>query len=155
MLAGCTSVELSAGKVPFDPLAFFTGETRGTGTLDPVIGRSMPVSVTSRGTRTADTLRLVQEIREGGKPPRTRTWIMRRLPGGRFSGTLTDAEGPVELTVQGPRATVRYRTPSGLVIRQQLALQQDGRTLLNHLEAFKFGIRVATLDETIRRSGPV
>jgi hypothetical protein len=46
---------------------------------------------------------------------------------------------------------VRYRTPSGLRLQQQLALQADGRTIFNRLKAYKFGIRVAVLDETIRK----
>lgn len=72
-------------------------------------------------------------------------------PPGRFTGTLTDATGPVAVTVSGARATIRYRTPDGITIRQQLALQADGRTLLNRLDAYKFGLRVATVDETISR----
>jgi hypothetical protein len=53
--------------------------------------------------------------------------------------------------VAGPRATIRYRMKSGLAVAQQLALQPGGRTLLNRLTVTKFGIRVATLDETIRK----
>lgn len=150
-LASCTSVQLPAGQASLDPIAFFTGETRGTGTLTPVIGRSVPITVVSHGTPQPDGLRLVQRITEGDKPVRLRTWIIRQSGHGSFTGTLTDADGPVMMTVSGPRATVAYSTPSGLSIRQQLALQPDGRTLLNRLQAFRFGIRVATLDETIRR----
>jgi hypothetical protein len=151
LLTACTSVQLPAGPAPLDPIAFFTGETRGIGTLDPIVGRSVPISVESRGTPEAGGLRLVQRIREGTKPGRVRTWTMRKVAPGRYTGTLTDASGPVELTVSGARAYVRYRTPSGLTIGQQLALQPDGRTILNHLEAHRFGIRLAVLDETIRK----
>jgi hypothetical protein len=151
LLTACTAAELPAGPAPLDPIDFFTGDTSGTGTLNPLIGRSVPITVSSRGVREGDALRLVQLITEGSKPPRTRSWIMRPVGPGRFTGTLTDAEGPVEITVTGPRATIRYRTPSGIGIRQQLALQADGRTIRNHLAAFKFGIRVAVLEETIRK----
>jgi hypothetical protein len=68
-----------------------------------------------------------------------------------IQGRLTDAEGPVTITLDGPRAVIAYRTPDGVSIHQQLALQPDGRTVLNHLEARKFGVRVATLEETIRK----
>ncbi len=151
LLTACTSVQLPAGPAPLNPIAFFTGATRGSGTLDPVFGRSVPITVESRGTPIPGGLRLVQRISEGTKAPRTRSWIMRQASPGRFTGILTDAEGPVDIRVEGPRATIGYRTPSGLRIRQQLALQQGGRTLLNRLEAFKFGMRVATLDETIQK----
>ena len=39
----------------------------------------------------------------------------------------------------------------GLEVRQQLALQSDGRTILNRLSVRKFGLEVAYLDETIRK----
>jgi hypothetical protein len=39
----------------------------------------------------------------------------------------------------------------GLEVEQQLALQSDGRTVLNRLEVKKFGARLATLNETITK----
>jgi hypothetical protein len=152
-LTACTSVQLPAGPAPLDPIAFFTGGTNGEGSLDTLIARPVRVTVSSLGFPEHGGLKLIQRIEEGDKPLRVRTWTMTRVAPGRYTGTLTDAQGPVSITVTGPRATIRYRTPSGLTIQQQLALQGDGRTLLNRLEAFQFGIRVATLDETIRR-GP-
>jgi hypothetical protein len=151
LLTACAAVELPAGNAPIDPIAFFTGTTHGTGRLHPIVGKASAVTVASTGTPTASGLRLVQRITEGTKPERTRVWVIAPAGPGHFTGTLTDATGPVTMTVSGPRAFVAYATPSGLRIRQQLALQSDGRTILNHLEAFKLGIRVATLDETIRR----
>ena len=151
LLTACASVELPAGPAPIDPIAFFTGETHGTGSLNPIVGKATNVTVASTGTPTASGLRLVQRITEGAKPERTRIWVIAPAGPGRFTGTLTDAAGPVTMTVAGPRAFVAYATPSGLRIRQQLALQSDGRTILNHLEAFKLGVRVASLDETIRK----
>ena len=152
LLTACTSTELPASSAPpLDLLAFFEGETRGDGVLNPIIGRSVPISVESRGTREGKGLRLVQRITEGEKPTRTRTWIMVPAGPNRFTGTLTDARGPVAITVEGPRATLSYRTPSGMRIRQELTLQEDGEFLFNQLSAYRFGIRVAVLNEVIRR----
>ena len=39
----------------------------------------------------------------------------------------------------------------GLTVQQQLAEQPDGRTILNRLVVSKLGVRVATLNETIRK----
>ena len=150
-LAGCMRTDLPAGTAALDPIAFFTGASQGSGTLDPIVGKKVPIRVESRGTRQGDTLNLVQRITEGSKKPRVRTWIMAPAGPGRFTGSLTDAKGPVAITVTGPRAYIRYTTPSGMKIRQQLALQADGRTILNRLEAFKYGFRLATLHETIRK----
>ena len=150
-LAGCTRTDLPAGQAPLDPVAFFTGTSSGIGTLVPIVGKQVPIRVESRGTRQRDTLNLVQRISEGTKPPRTRLWQIRTLPDGGYLGTLTDAEGVVAMDLRGPRAYIRYTTPSGMKIRQQLALQADGRTIHNRLEAFKYGIRLAVLNETIRK----
>jgi hypothetical protein len=152
LLTACTSVQLPAGSIALDPLAFFTGESRGNGTLNPVFGRAVPIRVESRGVRQGNTLTLTQRIAEGDKPVRTRTWTIRRLTDGSYFGTLTDADGVVDMDLRGSRTYITYTTPSGLRIKQHLALQPDGRTLLNRLEAFKFGIRVAVLDETIRKA---
>lgn len=151
-LSGCTASDLPAGTAPLDPIAFFAGRSEGTATLDPIIGGSVPVRVESSGSRTqAGGLTLIQRISEGRKPDRIRTWIMQPVGPGRYTGSLTDAKGPVAITVTGPRAVIRYVTPSGMKIRQQLALQQDGRTIHNRLEAYKYGIRLAVLTETIRK----
>jgi hypothetical protein len=151
LLTGCTSVELPAGTATLDPIAFFSGVTNGEGTLDTLIASPVPISVSSLGFREHGGLKLIQRIEEGDKSARVRTWTMKPAGPGRYTGTLTDAQGPVEITVSGARADIGYTTPSGLRIRQQLALQSDGATILNRLEAYKYGIRVAVLDETIRR----
>lgn len=150
LLGACTAPDLPAGTAPIEPVAFFTGDSRGSGMLDPIIGKKARVSVESRGIRQGDTLTLTQRITEGGKPPRIRVWTIRTLPVGGYLSTLTDAKGMVTIDLRGPRAYLGYTTPSGLKIKQELALQPDGRTILNRLEAYKFGIRVAVLDETIR-----
>jgi hypothetical protein len=57
----------------------------------------------------------------------------------------------VSVDVAGPRATIRYTMRGGMRVEQQLALQADGRTLLNHLQVRRFGLRLATVTETIRK----
>lgn len=154
VLAGCaTSVQLPAASAPFDPVTWFTGASHGEGILHKLLGSPVRTSVESVG-RPDDSGGLVldQIIREGDKPERKREWTMRRVGHGRFTGTLTDASGPVDVTVAGARATIRYPMKGGLEVRQQLALQTDGTTVLNRLSVRKFGLEVAHLDETIRKS---
>lgn len=151
LLTACTSVQLPAGTAPLDPIAFFSGATAGEGKLDTLIASPVRVTVKSQGTPIPDGLRLVQVITEGAKAPRTRVWTIRKRGPADYGGTLTDAKGEVMMIGNGPYAYIGYSTPSGLVIQQQLALQPDGRTILNRLEAYKFGIRVAVLNETIRK----
>jgi hypothetical protein len=150
--AGAAVVQLPADSAAtLDPIAFFTGRSQGEGTVDTLLGRRVKLLVTSVGEKQGDTLILDQTIREGAKPPRVRRWIMRPVAPGRYTGTLTDAEGPVNVTVAGPRAAIRYRMRGGLDVDQQLTLQRDGRTLLNRLHVKKFGVRLAAVEETIRK----
>lgn len=139
-LASCaTTIRLPAAEQgTIDPIAFFDGTSVGAGTIDQLFSRPRPLAVRSIGRSDGNGgLILTQAIRQGGKPERTRTWTMRQVGPGRYTGTLTEAVGPVTITTKGPRATINYRMKDGLAVRQQLALQTDGRTLLNHLVVTK------------------
>jgi hypothetical protein len=136
----------------FDPIAFFTGRTHGDGALDTLLSRPVKVTVESVGQRQGDTLTLDQTIREGDKPPRVRRWTMRRVAAGSYTGTLTDAVGPVQVTVTGPRASIKYRMRNGLRVDQQLTLQSDDRIVINLMRVQKLGVQVATLKETISKA---
>ena len=154
-LASCASVRLPADEgATFDPIAFFTGESRGEGELKIVFSGPRRISVRSTGRQDGrGGLVLDQRIREEGRPERTRRWTMRPVGRGHYSGTLTDASGPVSILVEGPRATITYPMAGGMAVSQQLALQKDGRTLLNHMTVTKYGVRVARVRETIRKLG--
>jgi hypothetical protein len=152
-LTGCTSVRLPAAEqARLDPLAFFSGRTLGTGTLKIALSSSTAIVVESIGRPEPSGLLLRQTIREGDEAPRVREWRIRRVGGNRFTGTLTEADGPVTLVTRGPRAFIRYRMKNGLAVEQQLALQADERTILNDLQVSNWGVRVARLRETIRKS---
>ena len=150
--AGCSAGDALpvASARTLDPIAFFIGRTHGQGQLTKLLGGTTPVTVDSVGRRQSGMLVLDQRIREGTKVS-ARTWTMRPTGTNLYSGTLTDATGPVSILVAGARADIRYTMKGGLNVRQQLALQSDGATMINHLEVRKFGIRVAKLDEVIRK----
>lgn len=150
MLVACL---LAAGAPVFDPLRFFAGRTRGEGRLKVVLRSAVAVSVRGRGTPQPDgSLVLEQRIVEGAKPPRTRHWRLREVSPGRYTGTLSDARGPVTDIVRGRSLRLAYATPGGFRIRQWLTLAPDGQSADNWLEARRFGIKVAGLHETITRA---
>ena len=156
-LGACISAggreNLAQPEPVFRPEQFFAGETSGTGTLKVVGRERVTTFVESTGRLQPDgSLKLRQRITEGDKPPRVRTWVVRPLGGGRYTGTLTDAKGPVAGEVSGNRFHVRYKG-DGTTVEQWLYLQPDGRTVVNRLEARKFGVTVAALEETIRKGG--
>lgn len=152
-LGACSKdVARPAVVVPtFQPMAFFAGRTRGDGELAKLFGRPVRITVDSVGQRQGDTLILDQTVHEGRSLPSVRRWTMRPVAPNRYSGSLTDAKGLVNVIVSGPRANIRYKTRAGFEVEQQLVLQSDGKTILNRLSVHRFGVRVATLNETIRK----
>ena len=153
-LGGCAgdAFRATAATEPvFRPDGFFAGATTGTGTLK-VIGRER-VETYVEGTgrmRPDGVFQLRQRVTEGSKPARTRTWRLKPAGGGRWTGTMTDAKGPVDAFVRGNLFHVAY-DGDGVGIEQWLYLQPDGRTVENTLVARKMGATVARLEETIRK----
>lgn len=147
--------ETSTPVKTFSPERFFAGRTTGEGELRVLAFAAMPIHVRSTGRLERDgTLVLRQTIRQDGAPPRSREWLLKRSGGNRFSGSLTDAAGPVTGEVSGNRLYLRYTMKGALRLRiqQWLTLEADGRTLRNRLTASKFGLPVAVVRETIRKA---
>lgn len=137
---------------PFVAERFFIGRLDGVGTLKVVMSGATTTHVASVGTLDADgTLRLDQHIEQQGKPARDRQWRIRPLGNGRYTGTLTDASGPVAGDVEGNRLHLTFPMSGGMRVDQWLTLSPDGRVAQNHMIVRKIGIVVATLDETIRK----
>jgi len=145
----------SAGPAPqtFDMVAFFTGRTHADNTIKVGLGRSHKLIVDSLGGHNKEgEFILIDQVHEEGKPDRKRTWAMKQVGPNHFSGSLSDAVGPVDVVVNGTRATIRYTMRDGGVkIAQQLQLQPDGRTLTNHVDARKFGLKFGNVDGIVRK----
>jgi hypothetical protein len=142
----------AAPKPALDLTAFFTGRSHADNVMkvafhDPT--KLVVDSIGGRGDR-GDFV-LIDTVHEGDKPVRTRKWVMRPAGPNHFTGSLTDATGPVDVVVNGDSATIRYQMKGGLNIVQQMQLQGDGRTLSNHVDARKFGLKFARVDGTIRK----
>jgi hypothetical protein len=136
----------------FDAIRFFNGKTEGQGVLKVALRSPTTLRVQSRGQIETDgTLSVRQVVSEGDKPARTREWRIRELSPGRYSGTLSDAAGPVAGEATGNRLHLRFRMKGGLDAEQWLTLAPGGRSVNNVMRVRKFGITVASLDETIRK----
>jgi hypothetical protein len=96
-------------------------------------------------------LLLEQVIEEEGKPPRRRSWRLMRTAGNRFTGTISDAVGPVTGDAAGNVLHLSYRSVEGVNVEQWITLHPNGRTAHNRMTFRRFGFNVATLEGEIRR----
>jgi hypothetical protein len=146
-------VPASADPGPkLDMIEFFTGKTHGENVIKIAMQHPHKLTVDSVGGKNKEgEFVLIDNVQEERKAPRKRTWVMRPSGPNRFTGSLSDAQGPVDVVVAGDTATIRYTMKEGgLKIVQQLKLQPNG-TLTNHTTAKKFGMKFGQVDGTIRK----
>jgi hypothetical protein len=155
LVAGIAVGTSSAAAAPdpkLDMIAFFTGRTHADNVIKIAFHGPHKLIVDSTGGHNKEgEFVLIDTIREEGKPLRKRTWVMRAAGENRYTGSLSDAAGPVDVTVAGDSATIRYTMREGhMKIEQRLKLQPDG-SLSNHAAARKLGIKFATVEGTVRK----
>jgi hypothetical protein len=156
-LGGCAPAlppsAFAGGGPELRPEVFFAGTTTSSGVLENRSGApTRRFRVEGSGVALADgSFRLEQRVTFGDDAPRTRSWVLRRLDAHRYTGTLTDASGPVEGEAYGNLFHLRYPTksPFGGSMEQWLYLQPDGRTVMNEATVSVFGVVVAHLSERI------
>ena len=143
---------LSSPTPVFSVERFFTGSTEGRGILKTAVSHGKNVQVHGTGHLEPDgTLVLDQRVEQIGTKDQHRQWHFNKIGGNRYSGTLTDAAGPVTGEIVGNCLHLSYELKQhGLNAEQWLYLQQDRRVVLNRMIVRKLGITVATLDETIQ-----
>lgn len=140
-----------AAQPRFDPMTFFAGHTQGNGRLSKLFSGTKPTLVEGQGTMDGGALRLVQQVSGDGSTTRSREWVIREDRPGHYSGTLSDAVGPVTGETHGNRLHLAFTVKGGLRAEQWLTLSPDGQGATNILKVRKFGIAVAILSEDIRR----
>lgn len=156
-LAGCAGARssLDAPTPVFRAEQFFAGHTEGQGRVKIDFSEPKTFNVHGDGQLDADgTLVLDQVVEQEGKAPNRREWHIRRAGSG-YAGTLTDdtTDGEVRGDVRGNRLHLAYKMKNGMAVQQWINLQPGGRTALNRMRVSKFGVTVATLEETIRKQG--
>jgi len=147
-----STTALAQGPKPFDPIAFFTGPTQGRGVLNELLGKEKKTSAQSVGrVDKGGWLVLDQKVDVQGDPLRQRHWRLKQVAPGKFSGTLSDAKGPVEVAVAGQSMRIRYSMTNGIKVDQSLTALPSGKAVDNHTIFRKFGMKVATLVERIEK----
>lgn len=134
------------------PERFFVGRTEGVGTVQMILSSRHGVRVHTRGRMERDgALVLDQVVEEEGKPVRRRTWRLVRAGANRFTGTISDARGPVTGQVAGNVLRLSYRSAEGPSVEHVITVRPDGRSAHNLTRFRRFGLNVATVEEIIRK----
>ena len=142
----------AAAPQALDLTAFFAGRSHAENVLKIAFKGPAPLIVDSVGGKgDRGDFVLIDTIHEGDKPVRTRKWIMKAAGPGHYTGSLSDAVGPVDVVIAGRGATIRYTMKGGLNVTQLILLQADGRTLANSVVVKKFGMKFASVDGKIRK----
>jgi hypothetical protein len=142
----------ASAEPKLDMTTFFTGKSHADNVMKVAFKKPVKLIVDSvGGIGDRGDFVLIDTVHEGDKPVRTRKWIMRQVAANHFTGSLTDAVGPVDVLVSGSGVTISYTMQGGLKVAQQMTLQPDGRTLANHVIVKKFGLTFAHVDGTIRK----
>jgi 3-dehydroquinate dehydratase len=135
-----------------DMLGFFTGKTHADNVIKIAFHAPHKLVVDSIGGRNKEgEFVLIDDVQEEGKPARKRVWVMRPAGANHFTGSLSDAIGPVDVVISGDSAMISYVMKEGhMKVQQQLKMRHDG-SLSNSAIAKKFGIKFATVDGTVRK----
>lgn len=154
MIIAALALASAANPPTLDMTAFFAGKTHADNVINMAFHGPHKLIVDSVGGHNKEgEFVLIDTVREEGKPVRTRTWVMHSDGPNHFTGSLSDAIGPVDVAVSGDAAEIRYLMKEGHVkIVQRIQLQGDGKSLSNHVVAKKFGLSVAHVDGTIRKA---
>ena len=142
----------AAAASPGHPLQFFEGRTEGSGTIKILMKKPYRTQSVGQGRIAPDgSLSLVQRIDEDGKPPRERRWHIRQIGTGRYTGTMSEATGPVTIETIGGRYRFRFRIKGNLTVEQWLTPVAGGMAARNSMTVRKFGMTVGTGTGIIRR----
>ena len=142
----------ASGEKLLNPLHFFAGRTESEGTIVVLTKKRRHMRSVGRGRIMADgSLMLVQRVEEPGRPAYDRRWHIRQISPGLFSGTMSEAKGPVTIDEIGGRYRFRFRMKGHLSVEQWLTPLPGGKSVRNTMTIRKFGLAVAHSEGTIRK----
>lgn len=135
-----------------DPLRFWEGRTQSESTVKIVMKAPFRTRSIGRGKIKADgSLDLVQRVEESGKPPHERRWHIRQVAPGRYSGTMSEAKGPVTIDEVGGRFRFRFRMAGNVAVEQILTPLPGGRSATSKITIRKLGVTVGRSEGTVRK----
>jgi hypothetical protein len=134
------------------PLRFFEGRTEGLGTIRLMLKKPFRTRSVGKGRFERDgSLLLVQRVEDEGRPPHERRWKIRQVGPSRFTGTMSEATGPVIIDEIGGRYRFRFKMKGNLTVEQWLAPIAGGLSVRNRITIRKFGMTVGSGEGIIRK----
>ena len=152
-LAGCglAVAPLNAQQLQ-EPIRFFEGSTVGESTVNVVFHKAYASKTTGQGRINGDgSLDLLQRVEEDGKAPFQRRWHMKPVGQGRWSGTMTDAVGPVTAEQVGNSYRFRFSMKDSVRVEQWLTPLPGGKSAKNEATIRKHGFVVGHSNGIIRK----
>jgi hypothetical protein len=135
-----------------DPLHFFEGRTENEGTAKVIFHKPYKTHTLGRGRIERDgSLTLVQRVDDEGKAPHVRRWHVRPSGPDRYTGSFSDADGPVTIQKVGNRYRFSFRMKGNLNVEQWLTPMAGGTSARCLVKVRKFGLTVGTSECTIRK----
>lgn len=135
-----------------DPLRFFEGKTESVSTVKVLMKKSYETRAIGTGRIKSDgSLDLVQRVERDGHPTTIRRWAIRQTGPGRYSGTMSEAVGPVSIEEMKGAYRFRFKMKGNLAVEQWLTPQDGWRSAKNDLTVRRFGIKVGSSHGVIRK----
>jgi hypothetical protein len=135
-----------------EPLRFFEGNTVGESTVNILFHKAYSSRTTGQGKINPDgSLDLVQRVEEDGRSPFQRRWHMKPSGPGRWSGTMSEAVGPVTAEQVGERFRFRFAMKDSIKVEQWLTPLAGGKVARNEATIRKHGFVVGHSKGTIRK----
>jgi hypothetical protein len=151
LLALCLASAANAQALAH-PFRFFEGATEMISMVDLVTKDPYRARTTGQGKIQSDgSLVLIQQVADAGHRPYQRRWHMRQVGPGRFSGTMTEAKGPVTAEQIRGRYRFRFKMKNGISIEQWLTPLAGGTAARSRIIIRKLGIKVGTSTGIIRK----
>ena len=151
-LIGAAILPASADAGIRQPLRFFEGRTEMVSTVKVIMKKPYHSRTLGSGRILGDgSLALLQQVYDEGQPPKQQKWKVHQVGPGRYSGTMTEAKGPVTAEEVRGRYRFRFRMKGGVSIEQWLTPLAGGRAALSAITIRKLGMKVGSSTGTIRK----
>ena len=151
LMGASASAGPGGGEAQTDPMRFFEGRTESHSTIKIIMRRAYRSKTIGDGRIEDGILHLVQHVQQDGKAPYDRRWRVRQVGPGRFTATMSEASGPVEVQQVGENYRFRFKMKGSLSVEQWLMPLPGGTAARSKLTIRKLGIVVGRSQGTVRK----